>query len=388
MMDLIDRIFLTASTGTGWNDVLNDFVKEFDQTSACMFSFSETGKNDLRMNISDYLPRQGGGAFYRSFEQGGDQDDGPAYSRLPGMAPRRFHQEHAILGVSRGAPMPESSVRSTLETFGLHARSGAILNDTGPWFDGIFCQHRTDAESDILQSNPQVDFLLSVIANSIGLERILATLRIRCGATLTMLDALGIGVFLTNAKGSVISHNTEAGRTLAQADGLRIDRARKITLDDPDATSALRAMIAGANEMLHGDMAATENMLSVERPSGRFDYLVSVHPLNDATAELEPGLRCAFVSVIDPETNSRLTSEGLRLIGRLTATEDAVVTLLLQGLRPAEIAARRDVMTNTVRAQLKSIAQKLRCSTQGDIIRAAAATRVPMHKSTEQDERD
>jgi len=65
---------------------------------------------------------------------------------------------------------------------------------------------------------------------------------------------------------------------------------------------------------------------------------------------------------------------------QLSEAENSVVDLLVQGLRPVDVAERRDVSLNTIKTQLKVVLQKLRCSTQSDIIRVAAATRVPIDK--------
>ena len=216
------------------------------------------------------------------------------------------------------------------------------------------------------------------MANSVDLGRTLQALKSRYKASLSILDALGLGVFLVDETGCVIESNKEAKRILDLGDGLALTKSRQLKLHSSDRSKELEAIVNVANGLLKGDVKPGNNLLTAARPSGEYDYLISVRSLSDTRAELEKGLKCAFVTVIDPARQGVLSTEGMTALGQLSEAEGAIVDLLVQGFRPAEVADQRDVSLNTVKTQLKAISQKLRCSPQSDIIRTAAATRVPL----------
>jgi DNA-binding CsgD family transcriptional regulator len=181
-----------------------------------------------------------------------------------------------------------------------------------------------------------------------------------------------------SATGEIMEHNQEAKDILAQNDGLGMTRSKRFYLNKSEETAELDRMITDANKLLDGEVTSLNSLLNVSRPSGSFDFLLSVHALSDSQAELENGFKCAFVTVIDPARKNVLTAIGIAALCDLTFSETEVVKLVIQGIRPAEVAARRSVSVNTVKTQIKSILHKTRCSNQSDIIRAAAATRIPI----------
>jgi len=72
------------------------------------------------------------------------------------------------------------------------------------------------------------------------------------------------------------------------------------------------------------------------------------------------------------KNQSLLISESKRNHGEsLTAREQEILTDLYNGLSRSEIAARRDLSVNTVRAAVKSIYEKLNAHKISDVIRIA-----------------
>lgn len=227
-------------------------------------------------------------------------------------------------------------------------------------------------------SDPRAALALPAMGASLALGRTLAALRARFGAALSALDSLGLGVFLVDGRGAVIDHNREAQRLLDMADGLSLDAARCLRLSDEEQTTELSTRVRVAHGLARGEEVAGEAVLAAARPSGAYDFLISVRALVDQAGELERGFDCAFVTVIDPERKNVLSVEGLAALGALSEAEKEVSKLLVEGARPAEVAMLRDVSLNTVKTQLKTINGKLRCAGQGDLIRVAAATRLPL----------
>lgn len=378
MQNLVKNILNCSSSPENWDTTLDCFNKEFEITSSCMFSLHELHHPNMNFSWSDFLRNNLTTDMRKLMESGGDVGDIPAYDHLYNNPAQVLYEELEIFGVEHRADLPPSNVREITEHLGFYTRCGASLNRTGPWIDGFFCQHRSAAEADRFLRDTRSRIILPIMANSVSLGRTLQALSMRFRKSLSMLDSLGIGVFLIDSTGSTIVHNKEGQRIIDSNDGFTINRHKRIKLNNTDKTKELESLIDNANSLFEGNFITSGSMLSSERPSGAYDYLISVWPLSDHLGELEPGLECAFVTIIDPERENSISAEGIAKLGGLSGAESKIVGLLIQGLRPVEIAEHRNVSPNTIKTQLKQISQKLRCSTQSDIIRIAAATNLPI----------
>jgi len=330
-----------------------------------MFSVHEFREASMNFQWSSFYNGVLTPEILKLMESGGDVDDRPAYQFLFENPAQKFYSELQMYGVKDKDNLPNSDIRDIVNSFGLSMRTSSVVNNAGPWMDGFFCQHRSDAEWQSFLVDERKEFILPIVENSISLGRTFQALKAKYKASLAVLDSL-------------IELNTEAQRILDQKDGISLTAAKRIKLSSPDRTSELVKMIGTANGLLRGDLKSGNSLMVSERPSGAFDYLISVRSLSDSQAELEVGLKCAFVTMIDPEREDSLSAEGITALGQLSSAESNVVDLLVKGNRPADVAERRDVSLNTIKTQLKVISQKLRCSTQSDIIRIAAATRIPI----------
>ncbi len=356
------------------------FNETFQVSASCMFSVHEF--REFRMNFawSDFFRKNLTPDVLEMMQRGDDVGDQPGYLFLCQNPAQTLYDELKMFDVNRYDELPHSNVRDITADWGFSMRVAAALNKTGPWIDGLFFQHKQDSEWKRFIGDARSDFVLPIMASSVSLGRTLQALRARYQASLSILDALGLGVFLVDATGCVIEQNKEAGRILDQKDGFALTKAKHLSLQSQDQTKALEMMVGEANGLFRGEIEKGNSLLAASRPSGEYDYLVSVRALSDSQSELEVGLKCAFVTVIDPARKGVLSAKGVMALAQLSVAEGAIVELLVQGFRLADVAARRDVSINTVKAQLKTISQKLRCSTQSDIIRTAAATRVPIDK--------
>jgi DNA-binding CsgD family transcriptional regulator len=346
-----------------------------------MFSVHEF--REFRMNFawSDLFRRSLPPEAFELMQSGGDVGDQPGYDYLFSQPAQKFYDELTLFGVSHRDDLPPSNVRDIAKSMGLRMRVASALNKTGPWLDGVFFQHTQDAEWKRFAKDTRSELVLPIMANSVSLGRTLQALHARFQASLAALDALGLGVFLVDATGCVIDHNKEAQRILDLQDGIYLNASKHLKLHSSGQTSELESMINNANGLFLGELKGSNSLMASRRPSEAHDYLISVLSLSDSKAELEVGLKCAFVAIIDPQRKDALSIAGITKLGQLSAAESDIVNLLVRGFRPAEVAVQRDVSVNTIKTQLKGISQKLRCSSQGDIIRIAAATNIPLNES-------
>ena len=380
MKNLINSILGSASRPHQWGKTLDECNAILDVTASAMFSIHEF--EALRTNFawSSFWKANCDTAEVEQFLRENDADDQPAYANLFRMKPQRLYPEVETFGVQTQAELPYSTIRNLTKGFGIVDRVAAQLNSTGPWIDGLFLHPTSLAQSNGLRDNPKIDIILPLMAGSLSLNRQLTALRSRYQASLSVLDALGIGVFLIDVSGCVVEHNAEAQRIFDQQDGVVLTSAKRLWLSNAETTAQLEHAVAITNGLLHGEITQPASIFSATRPSGKYEYLISINALSDLDGELESGLRCAFVTIIDPARSKVLSADGLEVLGNLSSAERCVVDLLIEGHRPSEVADQRDVSINTIKTQMKTIAQKLRCSSQSDIIRIAAATRIPIKK--------
>ena len=378
MKKLIDSILSCTTESSNWEDTLDIFNEEFGVTASVMFSLHEFQNNRLNFIWS---------SFYRNVEpqssleivtSGDDGDDQIAYEALFTKPSQQIYTEMELFNVKDFDDLKPSRVREITMGWGLNMRLGAALNKSGPWLDGLFCASRSENEWRVIVSDRRIDFCLPVIANTLSLSRTLRALRHRYKASLSVLDALGIAVLLVDIKGDVIEYNKQAQNIFDAEDGVSLTKEKRLQLFCYEKTQELEAMVNSANGLLQGDFQASHSQMVCERPSKKYDYLISVNSLSDGEGELEVGLKCAFVTIIDPTREDALSVEGLALLGQLSNAEVEVVRLLVKGLRTKSVAEHRNVSSNTIRTQLKAISEKLRCRSQSDIIRMAAATRIPI----------
>lgn len=177
---------------------------------------------------------------------------------------------------------------------------------------------------------------------------------------------------LVLSDGSVTSFNAEAQRIAASKDRIFKDRRGILRFVDANTNGALREAL----ESCH--ITGQNKLLSVPKRSGEFAYLASIQPIEDHAGELEKGLRCAFLLLVDPTGPTRLESKGLAALGGLSESETHVLDHLLQGKSVAEISRLRDTSVATTRTHLRAILAKLRCRHQQDLIRLAAETKLPL----------
>lgn len=378
MRDLFELILRSATSPDLIEDALDAFCMEFGVGSSSLLFVRDFSTHGLSASWGGKL-RNGEATKSRElFESGGDIDDQVIYRAQIQKPSMRFFSEVEILDLKDQKHLPPSAIREMLAKEGLGHRFGARLNSQGPWAD-IMSFHALDRTQtkDALKDR-RVDLVLPLFSHSITMGRMFSELRSRYGAALTVLDRLGLGVFIVSKENEVIEKNREAKRILSLGDGIKIDRYGKLVAHDTETSASILKAISGSFSVFESESKAPEQTINLKRPSEDLDFLATVCPLFDHRAELEIDLRCVFVLVIDPSRPNPLSVDGLVQLGRLSPKERELAELLVRGHRLSEAADRRGVSIETVRNQFKSIAAKLRCSSQSDVIRIAAATRLPL----------
>ena len=375
---IINDILGCATNPANWEGTLDQLNKTLKIASSCMTTVNEFENTQSILVLSKLFREELSSSDFNSVLSDSYKADQKLYNAMGQCATQKLFSEHKLLGVKRREDLPPSASHDLTSKMGVNIRLGATLNKSGPWIDTLFCQLTNTNAATALLSDSRMEYILPVLANSVSLSRTLNALKTKYNAILSVLDMLGVGVFLVSTEGDIIEHNLEASIILEQKDGLAITKSKRFSVRNAQQETCLEAMISQANGLFKGEIGSLSDLLNISRPSGAFDYLISVTALVDSQAELEKGFNCSFVMVIDPARKSILSADGISALCDLTHSETAIVKLMIEGCRPAEVAERRNVSSNTVKTQIKSIFSKTRCSSQSDIIRIAAATQMPM----------
>lgn len=122
----------------------------------------------------------------------------------------------------------------------------------------------------------------------------------------------------------------------------------------------------------------------IRRPDGRRPLLLQPMPVRGVGLDALPGARILLM-LTDLDSNASSTAADLKNLFDLSHAESQVAVLLGQGYDPSEIARRRRVAVDTVRAQLKSIFRKLHVGRQSDVVLLLARLASPRGRSGDSD---
>lgn len=187
-------------------------------------------------------------------------------------------------------------------------------------------------------------------------SRLAAAERLRASAA-TTLNAIGHAVFTLHPKGHLL-HCNEAGETLLQrGDGLTL-RDRRLVARLPADQASLQAAIDRALS----PSAAQAGGLFINRVEGR------PYELTLASVGVGAAGRQVVIIATDPEARDGTLPGRLAALYGLTAAEAEVAVRLSQGASLDRLAEERRVAISTVRSQLKSIAAKLGCGRQSEMV--------------------
>lgn len=375
-MELINSIFEAAQDSSKFERCLDLYNQELGLKSSVIFSIHDF--SDLRAGfrwssfIREHLPPE----IRHQLERGDDENERQAYRALTGLPAQIPYPEPELFGVEDHSQLPYSEIREAGEALGVYQRISCALNRSGPWMDALFVHGDKHFEGHDYCSDPKVQMLMPVLANAVELSRVTSSLRKKYAAALSALDRLGLGIFLLDRRGYVAEANRCAKDILDKQDGLYLHANGRLWCSDSDESEVLQVEHRLVFEVRPRSNAKI--VQAITRPSGEFPYLWSMSCIKDADAEIVPGEQFTFLAIIDPSLKGRLSAEGIRILGGLTEVEGEITELLVAGHRVSEIAVLRDVQENTIRAHMKAIFGKLRCSSQADLMRLASATRLPL----------
>jgi DNA-binding CsgD family transcriptional regulator len=176
------------------------------------------------------------------------------------------------------------------------------------------------------------------------------------------------GVVLLDRSGHVLFANRCARAVAERGDGIFMATGG-VSARVTDDCAALQRNIATALSGLAAEA------LCIHRPFGGHPYVVTVFPVPQPGLLIAAGRVAACVRIFDPDgTPAASLVKAAPLLG-LTPQETKVLSVLMDGAEPAEIAAICGLRSATVRTYLSSIYRKTGLNRQAALVVYAEALR-------------
>jgi DNA-binding CsgD family transcriptional regulator/PAS domain-containing protein len=209
--------------------------------------------------------------------------------------------------------------------------------------------------------------LMPHVRRAMDIYRRLFGVQLQRDGTLYALDALQVGILLTDRTGRVMFANRVAEEILRRGDGLALFRGQ-LRAAKPDDSLKLLALIEGAVKTTLGAGEKAGGILSLPTSIGDpITLLVSPCP---RLGLLEP----AAIVFITASPRS-VSFEGHHVARRygLTPAEMKLLRALVDGCRLSEYAGDAAITLNTAKTHLKQIFAKTGSRRQSDLIRLFVA---------------
>jgi DNA-binding CsgD family transcriptional regulator len=182
------------------------------------------------------------------------------------------------------------------------------------------------------------------------------------------LNRLATGAMLVDQSCRVLFVNEAAQSTLAERDGLTVDRGM-LCAPRPRDTKQLRNLIGGAAATSAREGLLSGGLMLLGRPSGRRALQVIVAPAPPREEVQSFERPCAVVFVTDPESTSAPDVALMARVHGFSRAEADVARYLLQGQTVQEIARSLYLTGNTVRVHLKQLFAKTGTHRQAEFVR-------------------
>jgi DNA-binding CsgD family transcriptional regulator/PAS domain-containing protein len=181
----------------------------------------------------------------------------------------------------------------------------------------------------------------------------------------SLLERTDVGVVVLDEAGRVFALNARAESRLSTSGAMAI-RDGRLTLRDTRQQERLRSLIVGCAGTARGAGTCPGDSIVAPSSSGGETLVLHVIPLPLG----EPGPRRGFVGVFihagmeAPHVNETVL---MALFG-LTPSEARVAARIAEGRSPEQIATEGAVSLHTVRAQLRSVYEKLGVNRQAEVV--------------------
>lgn len=183
-----------------------------------------------------------------------------------------------------------------------------------------------------------------------------------------VIDSIGIGVALVDAKSNLMATNAIGREILSGDNGLEVVGGR-LTASAPALARVLEQQVRAAAEAQTLPPREHGQPLALERLNESSPLTLIIHPGPSVQSVHAPLRRSAIVVMRDPDRRASVSAGVVGELFGLTPAEAQLATHLAQGADLEEAAGELGIRRNTARSQLQSIFMKTNVKRQSELIR-------------------
>jgi DNA-binding CsgD family transcriptional regulator len=256
---------------------------------------------------------------------------------------------------------------------GVYYRAGALLSKDTDAMDRFalqFLKHQGPISEPARQ---MVEGLLPHVAKSLSIGRSFWSLHMSKQSLVALIEALPFGVAIAAGDGSLLFTNSEFARL---ADEYRLCPSGRAQLTAARLPAAMRVLLADTDS--HGKTGARPLreagfMAGEVEGTGLF---MEISPIRDHPEFERFDRNCYLISTLDSHRAHSINPDVVARFFPMSASELAVLDLVVKGHTNAEMAEIRGRSTETVNSQVKSLIRKSGARNRTELVRVAVGLSV------------
>jgi DNA-binding CsgD family transcriptional regulator len=256
---------------------------------------------------------------------------------------------------------------------GVYYRAGALLSKDTDAMDRFalqFLKHQGPISEPARQ---MVEGLLPHVAKSLSIGRSFWSLHMSKQSLVALIEALPFGVAIAAGDGSLLFTNSEFARL---ADEYRLCPSGRTQLTAARLPAAMRVLLADTDS--HGKTGARPLreagfMAGEVEGTGLF---MEISPIRDHPEFERFDRNCYLISTLDSHRAHSINPDVVARFFPMSASELAVLDLVVKGHTNAEMAEIRGRSTETVNSQVKSLIRKSGARNRTELVRVAVGLSV------------
>jgi DNA-binding CsgD family transcriptional regulator/PAS domain-containing protein len=199
---------------------------------------------------------------------------------------------------------------------------------------------------------------------------------LRAQAMATAFEQLPYGAFILDGSGRPVLMNQTGEDLLARGTGLRLDHSGRLAAADTAATAQLRSAFAGLDNGAREPRVAGGASVRCRGSSDRPPLPLTIVPLGPRSRDLMAGEGRVLVLAVPPRAAE--CQEGqLRASYGLTAAEERLARLIVQGHRLDQAEVALGIRHSTARTHMKRIYAKTGTRRQAELVRLLMTGKPP-----------
>lgn len=255
---------------------------------------------------------------------------------------------------------------------GIHFRAGALLSKDTDAMDRFALQLRRKQGPIAEPARQWVEAMLPHVAKSMSIGRAFFRERNDKRVLMQIIEALPFGVGVVHRDGTILLSNTEFNR-LAEAYRLRRTLGQ---LNVAGLPLALRSLLASTQAHgLRGARPRHEAVFVAGEGEG-LGLFLEVGPISQHCELDRFGPDVFLISALDSNRTHRINTDVVQRFFPISASELAVLDLVVKGMTNAEIAEARGRSLETVNSQMKALIRKSGTRNRTELVRLAVGLSV------------